>query len=138
MARVGDGELDPDAPDFVSPRETDFASTPLIATRRTMFRDLGGFDATYSSDHHAVADFCYRLRETSPGVRYQPGAALVDLEPEAHGTASPSPTDEVRFRERWKGTLQRRPSRTSDLAPVELVALAVHEAPEPAHVGSAT
>ena len=82
------------------------------------------------------ADFCFRLRQASLSVRYQPEATLVELDPDPYGDELQSSRDGVRFRERWSSVLRERPSRTTDLTAIDGVPPAAREASSPVDMGS--
>jgi GT2 family glycosyltransferase len=71
-----------------------------LATRRTVFDLLGGFDETLGVDLNDV-DYC--LRAAAKGLRtlYEPAAQLIHHESPSRGTAG-GVGDVVKFVDRWK------------------------------------
>src|SRR5207253_716882 len=80
----GDDEIDALLYNFV--REVDYCSGALLATRRTLFLDLGGFDTRYSPAYCEDSDYCFNLRENGYRVYYQPESAIIHLEGATAGT----------------------------------------------------
>jgi hypothetical protein len=62
-------------------RQVEWCSPVLLATRRKLFTELGGFDDRYQSPAYAAADYCLRLRERGHDVLFQPDTCVVRLEP---------------------------------------------------------
>ena len=81
-------------------RECSAVTGACLATRRTVFELLGGFDETLGVDLNDV-DYC--LRAGAKGLRtlYEPAAQLIHHESPSRGTAG-GVGDVVRFVDRWK------------------------------------
>jgi GT2 family glycosyltransferase len=82
----GRGEADATAPPFDHLRPVDYVSGALLATPRSLFAALGGFDPDYAPGYYEDTDYCFRLREAGHGVWYQPEAVAVHLEGATAGT----------------------------------------------------
>jgi GT2 family glycosyltransferase len=70
-----------------------------MATWRTVFEELGGFDLSFCSTLFQDADYCLRVRQDGRRVYYQPASVVVRL-----GGLRPPTTEEPdrhRFAERW-------------------------------------
>ena len=59
----GRGDSRPNAPLFNFVREVDYCSAALLAIRRSLFLELGGFDLAFSPAYYEDTDLCFRLRE---------------------------------------------------------------------------
>jgi hypothetical protein len=75
--RRGEGDNDPDRPEYRFVRRVDFCSPPLLATRRELFERLDGFDDRRPTAVEAVIDFSLRAGESGAPVYYQPHARVV-------------------------------------------------------------
>jgi len=74
-APLGAGERAADDPAYSFLREVDFCSLPFLATRRTVFHALGGFQSR--SFPREDIDYCERVRRLEWSVYYQPRIAVV-------------------------------------------------------------
>jgi hypothetical protein len=77
--RRGEGDADPDRPEYRFVRKVDFCSPPLIATKRELFDRLGGVEQGGGSPDDALVDFCLRAGQAGAPVYYQPEARVVAL-----------------------------------------------------------
>jgi hypothetical protein len=77
--RRGEGDHDPDRPEYCFVRRVDFCSPPLLATRRDLFERLDGFDERQATADDAVVDFSLRAGQAGAPVYYQPQARLVAI-----------------------------------------------------------
>ncbi|HEX6460179.1 MAG TPA: sulfotransferase [Thermoleophilaceae bacterium] len=77
--RRGEGDHDPDRPEYSFVKRVDFCSPPMFATRREVFERLGGFDARGATADEAVVDFSLRAGRTGGHVYYQPHACVVAI-----------------------------------------------------------
>ena len=82
-------------------RECSAVTGACLATRRSVFEVLGGFDESLGVDLNDV-DYC--LRAAALGLRtvYEPAAELIHHESPSRGTAG-GVGDVLEFVERWKG-----------------------------------
>lgn len=96
--------LAPEAPGYLSmataTRECSAVTGACLATRRSVFEELGGFDEQLGIDLNDV-DYC--LRAWGRGLRtiFEPAAELVHYESPSRGTAGGT-DDIVNFVRRWK------------------------------------
>jgi len=110
-ANFGRGDADPDGPLYTHVRSVAYCSGALLATRRELFRSLGGFDAAYRPAYYEDSDFCFSVRSSGLGVYYQPDAAVVHAEGATSGTDLTSGpkrhqvSNRVTFARKWKGVL---------------------------------
>ena len=98
------GGLPEEAPGYLhmatATRECSAVTGACLATRRTVFELLGGFDETLGVDLNDV-DYC--LRAAAKGLRtlYEPAAQLIHHESPSRGTAG-GVGDVVKFVDRWE------------------------------------
>jgi GT2 family glycosyltransferase len=81
-------------------RECSAVTGACLATRRTVFELLGGFDETLGVDLNDV-DYCLRAAEKGFRTLYEPAAQLIHHESPSRGTAG-GVGDVVKFVDRWK------------------------------------
>jgi hypothetical protein len=97
---VGLDESEPGYLDMATAtRECSAVTGACLATRKTVFDRLGGFDETLGVDLNDV-DFCLRAWNEGYRVVYEPEAELLHHESPSRGTAGAT-GDIVRFVERW-------------------------------------
>jgi hypothetical protein len=75
----GEGDPDPDSPEYCFVRRVDFCSPPLLVTTRDLFERLAGFDERRATPAEAMLDFSLRAGRTGAHVYYQPHARVVAL-----------------------------------------------------------
>jgi O-antigen biosynthesis protein len=81
-------------------RDCSAVTGACLATRRTVFDDLGRFDEDLGLDLNDI-DFCLRARQRGMRVVYEPLAELVHYESPSRGTSG-SVDDIARFIDRWE------------------------------------
>jgi O-antigen biosynthesis protein len=134
-ANVGRGSLDLDEPLYSYVREVDYCSAALLATKRDLFFEAGGFDRRYRPAYFEDADYCFRLRSLGFRTYFQPESMVVHLEGGTCGTDESSGIkrhqrlNRTKFREQWSGELRRRPSNPQRWGLDVLHRLAVREEP---------
>jgi GT2 family glycosyltransferase len=115
-ANFGSGDPDPDAPEYSYLREVDYVSGALFVTRRSLFRDLGGFDRIYGFGYCEDSDYCFKVRAHGLRAYYQPESAIVHMEGGTSGTdVTQGPKrfqviNRETFVARWRSDLARQPS----------------------------
>jgi hypothetical protein len=77
--RRGEGDNDPDRPEYCFVKRVDFCSPPLLATRRDLFERLAGFDERRVTPAEALVDFSLRAGQAGAPVYYQPQARVVAI-----------------------------------------------------------
>jgi hypothetical protein len=97
LVSVGEVEYAGRGPASEVVRNVEWCSPAFVATRRTLFQELGGFDDRYTSPYYAVADYCLRVQEHGADVLFQPDAAVVRVEP---GSSLADPP--AAFAARWQ------------------------------------
>jgi GT2 family glycosyltransferase len=110
---------DADDPVYNFLREVDYCSGALLATRRTLFLELGGFDLRFEPAYYEDTDYCFTLRRHGYRVYYQPESAIVHFEGATSGTDPQSGVkryqivNQSKFVEKWREALERQPDRLS-------------------------
>ena len=87
----------------VTSRECSAVTGACLATRRSVFQDLGGFDESLGVDLNDI-DYCLRMWDSGRRVIYESSAELVHHESPSRGTAG-DVRDIVRFVVRWNGLI---------------------------------
>jgi GT2 family glycosyltransferase/regulator of replication initiation timing len=116
-AHFGRGDADTARLLFNYVREVDYCSGALLATRRSLFLELGGFAADFSPGYYEDVDYCFRLRERGRPVYYQPESEVAHMEgassadQSAGGMKRHQDINLHRFQERWAAVLRQQPER---------------------------
>jgi GT2 family glycosyltransferase len=128
-AKFGYGDPDPEAPLYNYQREVDYCSACLLATKRSLFTALGGFDRRYAPGFYEDTDYCFTLREQGLRVYYEPKSTIVHVEGGTAGTdlrRGPKRFQVVnsnKFARKWKAALKCQPERPPVLHPEVLYEL---------------
>jgi GT2 family glycosyltransferase len=129
-ANFGRDDHNPDLPLYRVFREVDYCSAALLATPRSTFLELGGFDVLYEPGYYEDTDYCFRLRDKGYRVFLQPESVVVHCEGGTAGLDVSSGmkryqiVNQDKFRARWQHALERQAVRPDRLDFVELHALA--------------
>ena len=111
-------------------REVDYCSGCLLATRRSVFVELGGFDRRFAPGFYEDTDYCFALRERGLRVYYQPESSIVHVEGGTAGTdleQGPKRYQELNqktFARKWRKALERQPDRPELLDAASLTSIA--------------
>ncbi len=76
----------PDDPRYAYVRDADYVSGAAIAIPRSLFQQIGGFDARYAPAYYEDTDLAFAVRAAGLRVRYQPAARVVHDEGATAGT----------------------------------------------------
>ena len=99
------GGLSEDEPGYLQmatvARECSAVTGACLATRRSVFEVLEGFDETLGVDLNDV-DYCLRAAAIGLRTMYEPAAELIHHESPSRGTAG-GVGDVIKFVDRWKG-----------------------------------
>ena len=111
---IGAGCPQLDAPQYSYLREVHSCSAGMLATPRSLYNTIGGFDTQYLSAKYSFADYCFRARARDYKVYYQPAARVA-----RPGSTIPNPgTDEIDdiayFLRQWQELLTHQTSRVED------------------------
>jgi len=127
---------DPADPRYNFLREADYCSGAAIAIRRSLFAELGGFDAHYRPAYYEDTDLAMRVRQRGLKVFYQPASVVVHFEGASSGTdirrgvKSYQAQNQLKFADRWRDALARsQPTAdASDLTEATAAVNATHRA----------
>jgi GT2 family glycosyltransferase len=120
----GDGD-DPDLGCYRFTRTVDYGSGVCMATRRSTFTDLGGFDDAYAPAYYEDTDYCMRLAARGMTVTYQPRARITHVRYGSGGAdaaAELSDRNRKLFATRWAGQLEGRPPKFTDATVQSVIA----------------
>ena len=108
----GNRDTAPNAPLYNFMREVDYCSGALLATPRSIFMELGGFDARFKPAYYEDVDYCFSLREKGYRVYYQPESVIVHFEGTSSGTdlntgvKSYQVVNRLKFLAKWREALK--------------------------------
>jgi O-antigen biosynthesis protein len=97
-------------------RQVDYCSGALLATKRSLFLELGGFDTYFQPAYYEDADYCFKLRDKGYRVYYQPESTVIHLEGATSGTDLSrgikryQAVNRAKFARRWGEDLKRQPN----------------------------
>ncbi len=140
-ANFGWGDYEVDAPLYNYMREVDYCSGALLATRRSLFQELGGFDTRYCPAYYEDTDYCFAVREKGFRVYYQPESTIIHLEGATSGTDLSSGVkryqvvNQTKFVEKWGHVLKRQRPRPDRYDRQTWYALAARHEPDGAESG---
>jgi len=77
---------DPERPEYAYLREADYCSGACLAIPRTLFAELGAFDARYAPAYYEDVDLAFAVRAAGRKVFYQPATTIVHFEGRTSGT----------------------------------------------------
>ena len=129
-ANFGKSTGDPEAPLQNFLREVDYCSGALLATRRELFLDLGGFDGRFQPMYYEDTDYCFQVRDAGLKVYYQPESAIVHYEGGSAGTDISTgmkryqAVNRETFVHKWATALERQPPRPGRFDPATWYELA--------------
>lgn len=81
-------------------REVDWTTGALLAIRRDLFAEVGGFDEGYVKGYWEDVDLAMRVRERGFKIMYEPGCTLVHTVGSTGGNAH-FMQNALRFKQRW-------------------------------------
>jgi O-antigen biosynthesis protein len=134
-ANFGRGSQELDEPLFNYVREVDYCSGALLATKRSVFLEAGGFDRRYRPGYFEDSDYCFTLRRLGYRVYFQPESVVIHVEGGTGGTDESAGVkryqrlNRSKFRRKWTDALERQPRPTQHWDLGVLHRLAVREEP---------
>jgi GT2 family glycosyltransferase len=118
-ANLGRAEQEIEALSHNYVREVDYCSAALLATRRSLFEELDGFDMRYAPAYYEDTDYCFAVREAGYKVYCQPESAIIHLEGATSGMDTTRGVkryqiiNQEKFAQKWSDALKRQPIRPS-------------------------
>ncbi len=71
---------DPNRPEYSYVREVDYCSAACLLVPRSLFLEIGMFDARYAPAYYEDTDLCFAVRAAGQRVLFQPAAEVVHFE----------------------------------------------------------
>ena len=71
---------DPKMPEYNYVKEVDFISSSSILIRKSIWKQIGGFDMRYNPQYYEDIDLAFEVRRHGYKVMYQPNSVVVHLE----------------------------------------------------------
>jgi GT2 family glycosyltransferase len=108
---TGAANDDPDKPEYNYLREADYCSGACLAVPSALFREVGGFDASYTPAYYEDVDLAFSVRAAGRSVYYQPFATVVHFEGQTSGTDESAGVkrhqvvNQATFANKWGNTL---------------------------------
>ena len=112
---------DPDLLRFKVRRPVDYSSGAFLFTPRSLFLELGGFDAAFSPAYYEDSDYCFKVWGKGLKVVYEPRAAIrhyesASLEVEQNVKDSIA-RHQAKFFQKWQERLQHHLPRAGEHIP---------------------
>ena len=102
----------PNLPQFNYVKEVDYISGAAIMIRRTLFEEIGGFDARYAPAYYEDSDLAFEVRKRGYKLMYQPKSVVYHFEGISNGKKvteglkTYQVTNLAKFQEKWKDVLE--------------------------------
>ncbi len=106
-----------DNPRFNYVREVDYVSGAVLAIRKNVFDELGGFDSHFAPGYFEDTDLAMRVHAHGLKIRYQPFSRVVHIEGATSGTRLDTGMKafqiphQLKFAKRWHAVLANYPAR---------------------------
>jgi GT2 family glycosyltransferase len=106
---------DPEKPEYNYLREVDYCSAAALMIPKSLFENLGGFDAKYSPAYYEDTDLSFKVRKHGYKVFYQPLSEVIHYEGATGGTNLSAGTkkhqdiNRLAFAETWAAELMANP-----------------------------
>jgi GT2 family glycosyltransferase len=132
-ANFGNGDGDPDAPEYSFLRDVDYVSAALLATPRSLMSDIGGIDPIWGFGYYDDADYAFKVRARGLRTVYQPESVIIHIEGGSagrdveRGAKRAQVVNQRTFRDRWRQELAHQPDPPGETPP-ELRAVPVRPA----------
>jgi GT2 family glycosyltransferase len=112
---------DPDLPRFNFRRPVDYSSGAFLFSPRSLFLELGGFDARFSPAYYEDTDYCFKVWDRGLKVIYEPRAAVRHYESasvESEENAKDSiARHQAEFFDKWQERLNQHLPRAGEHIP---------------------
>jgi O-antigen biosynthesis protein len=102
----------PGQPEYNYLREVDYVSGASMMVRKSLWREIGGFDKRFMPAYYEDTDLAFEIRKRGYKVIYQPLSIVVHIEGYTHGKDIRSGlkayqvSNQVNFREKWHKVLE--------------------------------
>lgn len=102
----------PGLPEYNYLREVDYVSGASIIVRKSLWREIGGFDKRFTPAYYEDTDLAFEIRKHGYKVIYQPLSMVVHLEGYSHGKDIRSGlkacqvSNQAKFFAKWQKTLE--------------------------------
>jgi len=102
----------PGLPEYNYLREVDYVSGASIIVRKSLWRDIGGFDKRFTPAYYEDTDLAFEIRQHGYKVMYQPLSLIVHLEGFSHGRNIQSgvkacqASNHTKFFNKWRKVLE--------------------------------
>ena len=103
---------DPNAPEYNYVKEVDYISGAAIMIRRSLWREIGGFDERFAPAYCEDSDLAFEVRKHGYRVMYQPLSIVVHFEGISNGTDLSAGQkayqieNQKKLYEKWKDVLE--------------------------------
>jgi GT2 family glycosyltransferase len=111
VAGIGDGDFQVQAPIYSFVRAVDCCSVAMLATRRSVFGDVGGFSEVFPSGSYLAADYSWRVLDRAFRSYFQPESIgiFLDTSEETNGDTRRA------FAKTWRSRLESQPARPNNI-----------------------
>ena len=106
---------DPEKSEYNYVKEVDYISGAAIMIRRSLWEELGGFDARFAPAYCEDSDLAFQVRQAGYRVVYQPRSVVVHYEGVSNGTDVEGSglkryqkVNQEKFREKWAEELKKQ------------------------------
>ncbi len=117
---------DPGLPRYNFRRPVDYCSGAFLFTARSLFAELGGFDARFSPAYYEDSDYCFKVWDKGLKVIYEPRAVVHHYESASSEIAEAAKgsiaKNQARFFDKWKEQLQHHLARAGEHIPYARIA----------------
>ncbi len=119
---------DPRLPKYEFRRPVDYCSGAFLLTQRTLFQELGGFDARFFPAYYEDTDYCMKVWASGRKVIYEPRAAIHHYESasfeNAEAAKAPIAEKQQIFAEKWRPQLNQHLPRGGEFVAYARIAAA--------------
>jgi GT2 family glycosyltransferase len=117
---------DPGLPRYNFRRPVDYCSGAFLFTPRSLFAELGGFDARFSPAYYEDSDYCFKVWDEGLKVIYEPRAVVHHYESAsseiAEAAKGPIAKNQAAFFDKWREQLQHHLARAGEHIPYARIA----------------
>ena len=92
----------PKLPEYNYVKEVDYISGCSILVKKSLWKEIGGFDERYIPAYYEDTDFAFEVRKHGYKVMYQPKSEVIHLEGISNGKSLKSGLKQYQLENRWK------------------------------------